>query len=115
MVAVAQGDVWWAELPDPVGSGPGFRRPVVVVQGNSLNRSKLPTVVCIPLTSNLTWAEAPGNTPLSAKSTGLPKASVANATLILALDRAVLTERAGKLTAKQVEQILQEVDVVLGR
>ena len=115
MVAVAQGDVWWAELPDPIGSGPGVRRPVVVVQGNSLNRSKLPTVVCIPLTSNLTWAEAPGNTPLSAKATGLPKASVANATLVLALDRSALTEKAGKLTAKHVEQILQEVDVVLGR
>lgn len=87
----------------------------MVVQGNSLNRSRLPTVVCIPLTSNLAWAEAPGNTPLSAKATSLPKASVANATLIVALDRSALTERAGKLTPKLLDQLLQEIDVVLGR
>ena len=115
MVAVAQGEVWWAELPDPIGSGPGFRRPVVVVQGNSLNRSRLATVVCVPLTSNLAWADAPGNTPLSAKATGLPKPSVANASLIVSLDRSVLTRNVGRITAKQVELILQEVDVVLGR
>jgi mRNA interferase MazF len=115
VVAIAQGEVWWAELPDPVGSGAGFRRPVVVVQGNSLNRSRLGTVVCVPLTSNLAWAHAPGNTPLSAKATGLPKASVANATLIVALDRAVLTRKVGRLAPKLVEQILQEIDVILGR
>lgn len=115
MVAVTQGEVWWAELPEPVGSGPGFRRPVVVVQGNSLNRSRLATVVCVPLTSNLTWAEAPGNTLLSAKATGLPKASVANASLIVSLDRSVLARKVGKIAPKQMEQILQEIDVVLGR
>jgi mRNA interferase MazF len=115
MVGVTQGEVWWAELPDPVGSGPGFRRPVVVVQGNSLNRSRLATVVCVPLTSNLTWADAPGNTPLSAKATGLPKPSVANASLIISLDRSVLARKVGKIAPKQVGQILQEVDVVLGR
>ncbi len=115
MVGVTQGDVWWAELPDPVGSGPGFRRPVVVVQGNSLNRSRLATVVCVPLTSNLMWADAPGNTPLSAKATGLPKPSVANASLIVSLDQSVLARKVGKLASKHVEQILQEVDVVLGR
>jgi mRNA interferase MazF len=115
VVEIAQGEVWWAELPGPVGSGPGFRRPVVIVQGNSLNRSRLATVTCIPLTSNLTWADAPGNTPLSAKATGLPKPSVANASLIVALDRAVLTRKAGRILPKQLDQILQEIDVVLGR
>jgi len=73
VVEVAQGEVWWAELPEPAGSGPGVRRPVVVVQGNPLNRSRIATVVCVPLTSNLTWADAPGNTLLSAKATSLPK------------------------------------------
>ena len=115
MVEIAQGEVWWAELPDPIGSGAGFRRPVVVVQGTSLNRSRLGTVVCVPLTSNLAWADAPGNTPLSAKATGLSKPSVANATLIVALDRAVLNRKVGRLAPKLVEQILQEIDVVLGR
>ena len=102
-------------MPEPAGSGPGYRRPVVVVQGNALNRSRLATVVCVPLTSNLTWAEAPGNTLLAARTTGVPKDSVANASQIVALDRSVLDERVGRLGPKQVTQILHGVDVVLGR
>lgn len=77
-MVISQGEVWWADLPAPVGSGPGFRRPVVVVQGEALNRSRISTVVCVPLTSNLRWADAPGNVLLSARATGLPKDSVAN-------------------------------------
>lgn len=115
MVEVAQGEVWWAELPDPAGSGPGFRRPVVVVQGNSLNRSRIATVVCVPLTSNLVWADAPGNPMVPAKAPHLPKDSVANASQIVAIDRAFLTERAGRLTPKLLAQILHGIDVVLGR
>lgn len=115
MVEVAQGDVWWADLPEPARSGPGFRRPVVVVQGNSLNRSRIATVVCVPLTSNVTWVRAPGNALLSAKATGLPKDSVVNVSQIIALDRALLSERVGRLGPKQLAQILHGVDVVLGR
>ena len=115
MVDVTQGDIWWADLPEPAGSGPGFRRPVVVVQGNPLNRSRIATVVCVPLTSNLIWAAAPGNTRLPAKATGLPKESVANASQIVALDRSFLTERVGRLASKPLVQILHGVDVVLGR
>lgn len=77
-MVIGQGEVWWADLPDPVGSGSGFRRPVLIVQGDALNRSRIATVVCVPLTSNLRWADAPGNVLLSARSTGLPKDSVAN-------------------------------------
>ena len=69
MIEVAQGEVWWAELPEPVGAG--LRRPVVVVQGNPLNRSRISTVACVPLTSNLAWADAPGKTALPATVTGL--------------------------------------------
>ena len=115
MVAVAQGEVWWAELPDPAGSAPGFRRPVVVVQGNSLNQSHLVTVVCVPLTSNLTWGAAPGNTVLSTRATGLRQASVANATQLTAIDRAFLIERVSKLPPRQLDEILQGIDVILGR
>jgi mRNA interferase MazF len=115
MVDIRQGDVWWADLPDPVGSGPGFRRPVVVVQADSLNRSRIATIVCVPLTSNLVWADAPGNVRLTARSTGLPKESVANVSLIVALDRSLLSERAGRLAARPFTQILQGIDVVLGR
>jgi mRNA interferase MazF len=115
VVEVAQGDVWWAELPEPTGSGAGFRRPVVVVQGNHLNRSRIATVVCVPLTSNVIWAGAPGNVLLSGRTTGLPKDSVANVSQIVALDRSLLTEQAGRLGPRQVAQVLQGIDVGLGR
>jgi mRNA interferase MazF len=88
---------------------------VVVVQGNPLNRSRIATVVCVPLTSNLTWADAPGSTLLAARATGLPKDSVANASQIVALGRSVLDERVGRLAPKQLTQILHGIDVVLGR
>ena len=112
---ISQGDTWWADLPNPTGSGPGFRRPVVVVQGDSLNRSKIATVVCVPLTSNLKWANAPGNVLLSPRSTGLSKASVANVSQIVSLDKALLTERAGRVSRTQLGLVLSGVDVLLGR
>ena len=114
-MVVAQGDVCWADLPDPTGSGPGFRRPVVVVQGNPLNRSRIATVVCVTLTSNLRWAEAPGNVRLTARQTGLPKDSVANVSQLVTLDRAALIERVGALSAKKLELVLVGIDIVLGR
>jgi len=112
---IAQGEVWWADLAAPAGSGPGFRRPVVVVQGDALNRSRLATVVCLPLTSNLRWAEAPGNVLLSSRITGLPKDSVANASQIVALDKGHLTDRVGRLPRAKVDLLLSGIDVVLGR
>ncbi len=112
---MSQGEVWWADLPAPTGSGPGFRRPVVVVQGDALNRSRLATVVCVPLTSNLRWAEAPGNVLLTARTTSLPKDSVANVSQVVALDRTRLAERVSKLSRAKVELVLSGLDVVLGR
>jgi mRNA interferase MazF len=114
-VVIAQGDVCWADMPDPVGSGPGFRRPVVVVQGDALNRSRLATVVCVPLTSNLKWADAPGNVLLGARTTGLSKDSVANVSQLFALDRSLLTERVGRISRRQLELLFVGVDIVLGR
>jgi len=114
-MVVAQGEVWWADLGTPTGSAPGFRRPVVIVQGDALNRSRLATVVCVPLTSNLQWADAPGNTMLTARVTGLPKDSVANASQVLTLDRTVLTERVGRVPRAKLELILAGIDVILGR
>jgi mRNA interferase MazF len=114
-VVIAQGEVWWADLPSPEGSEPGFRRPVIVVQGDSLNRSKIATVVCVPLTSNLKWAGAPGNVRLDAAHAGLPKDSVANVSAIVAVDKSFLTERVGRVTAAKLKLILGGVDIVLGR
>jgi mRNA interferase MazF len=87
----------------------------VVVQGNPLNRSRIATVVCVPLTSNTIWASAPGNVLLSGKVTGLPKDSVANVSQIVALDRSLLTEQLGRLRPKHLAQILHGIDVILGR
>ena len=114
-MVISQGNVYWANLPNPTGSGPGFRRPVVVVQGDALNRSRIRTVVCIPLTSNLRWAEAPGNVLLPARASGLPKESVANVSQVITLDREFLTEEVGKLSKRQLELILAGIDIVLGR
>jgi len=114
-VVISQGDIWWADLPQPTGSGPGFRRPVVVIQGDPLNRSRIATVVCIPLTSNVKWAKAPGNVMLSSRLTGLSKDSVANVSQIVSLDKALLTERAGRLPRAQLALVPSGVDVVLGR
>lgn len=115
MVGISQGDIWWADLPEPSGSAPGFRRPVVVVQGDALNRSRIATAVCVPLTSNLRWADAPGNVLLRARLTGLPKDSAANVSQIVTLDKNTLTERVGKLSQKQLKLVLVGIDVVLGR
>jgi mRNA interferase MazF len=114
-VVISQGEIWWADLPDPVGSGPGFQRPILVVQGDALNRSRIQIVVCVPLTSNLGYAQAPGNVPLRPRHTGLPKESVANVSHIVILDRTLLTEPTGKLPRTQLDLVLSGIDVVLGR
>jgi len=111
---ISQGEIWWADLPAPAGSGPGFRRPVVVVQCDALNRSLIATVVCVPLTSNLKWELAPGNVRLSARLTGLPKESIANVSQVIAIDREFLTTRAGKLPRRKLELLLAGIGVVLG-
>ena len=112
---LAQGDVWWADLPEARGSGPGFRRPVVVVQGDALNRSRIATVACVALTSNVRWATAPGNVLLASSVTGLPKESVANVSQVVTLDKTDLTERTGKLSKSKLELVLSGIDVILGR
>lgn len=114
-MVVSEGDVFWASLPDPTGSGPGFRRPVVVVQCDAFNASRLATVVVVPLTSDLRWAAAPGNVLLEAERTGLPKDSVANVSQIVAVARSVLSERVGHLAEAELALVLAGIDLVLGR
>ena len=114
-MVISQGDVWWADLGEPSASEPGFRRPVIVVQGDSFNRSALRTVVAVPLTSNLRWAAAPGNVRLSARATGLLRDSVANVSQLVALDRSILIERVGRLSSSKLELVLAGIDTVLGR
>jgi mRNA interferase MazF len=112
---ISQGEIWWADLPAPTGSGPGFRRPVVVVQSDAFNQSHIATVVCVPLTSNLKWALAPGNARLSARVTGLPKDSVANVSQLLTLDKDLLTKRVGRLPRAKLELLFLGINLVLGK
>lgn len=112
---IVQGEIWWADLGRPSGSEPGFLRPVVVVQCDAFNRSRIATVVCVPLNSNLRWVDAPGNVLLAATLTGLPRDSVANVAQPVTLDKSSLTDRVGKLPRAKLELVLSGIEVVLGR
>jgi mRNA interferase MazF len=114
-MVISQGDICWANLHEPEGSEPGFRRPVLIVQGDPLNKSRLATVVCVPLTSNLRLAAAPGNVLLKRKGTGLPADSVANVSQIVAIDRSTLEPRVGRLSRSQMDLVFAGLDVVLDR
>jgi len=94
-----RGTVWWAELPDPVASEPGFRRPVVIVSSDAFNRSRIRTVVAVVLTSNLRLAEAPGNVLIAAADSGLPRDSVANVSQVITIDKSFFTKRCGRLSS----------------
>jgi mRNA interferase MazF len=94
---VQRGEIWWADLAEPSGSEPGYRRPLLIIQADAFNRSRIETTIGVVLTSNLGLVEAPGNVLLSRKATGLPKDSVANVSQIVTVDRVVLTERAGQI------------------
>ncbi len=114
-MVIEQGDIWWADLPEPAGSDPGYRRPVVVIQSNEFNQSRINTAVCVPLTSNLRLAEAPGNVFLPAASTGLQRDSVANVSQVVTFDRNFLTERVGRLDTGLLDEILDGIELVIGR
>ena len=94
---VRRGEVWWADLDEPRGSEPGYRRPLLVVQADEFNRSRISTVLAVVLTSNLRLVDAPGNVLIPARSAGLPKDSVANISQVVTLDRAFLDHRVGRL------------------
>jgi len=105
-VVVERGQIWWADLGEPTGSEPGFRRPVLVVQSDAFNRSRVRTVLAVVLTSNLRLVDAPGNVLIPAKAGGLPKDSVANVSQVVTIDRDFLTEPAGRIRG----QVLKDVD-----
>ena len=110
---VARGEVWWASLAHPRGSEPGFERPVVIVQDDRFNKSKLSTVVVATITSNLQRAEAPGNVRLTRRESGLPRESVVNVTQVSAIDRADLQKRSRKLPAERMRDIDNGLRLVL--
>jgi len=110
---IQRGEIWWASLGQPSGSQPGFRRPLVIVQSNEFNRSRIGTVVAVVVTSNLRLAQAPGNVLLPAKNTGLDKGSVANVSQVITIDKSFLTEKVGKLTARQIQSVSDGLRLVM--
>jgi mRNA interferase MazF len=108
-----RGEIWWASLPVPQRSEPGYRRPLLVIQSDDFNRSRILTVVAVVITSNLRLAEAPGNVVLSARDSGLPKRSVVNVSQLITVDRSFLTEKVGRLPPEKVREIEVGIRLVL--
>lgn len=112
-MVVQRGEVWWADLGDPLGSEPAFRRPLLVVQADAFNRSRIATTVAVALTSNLRLVQAPGNVLVPRRASGLPKDSVANVSQIVTVDRDVLTARAGKVGGELLAAVEDGLRLVL--
>ena len=108
-----RGTVWWAQLPEPIASEPGFRRPVIIIQSNAFNRSRIRTIIAVVLTSNLRLAEAPGNVLIPATDSGLPKDSVAYVSQIITLDRTFLTEKCGRMSSRIMKAVDDGIRLVL--
>ena len=102
---VRRGEIWWASLPDPVGSGPGFRRPLLIVSANSFNASRINTVTAAVITSNLKLADAPGNVRLPARGTGLTTPSVVNVSQLITVDKSFLTKKIGRLMPRLLNTV----------
>lgn len=113
-MVVERGQVWWADLGEPGGSEPGFRRPVLVVQSEPFNRSRIRTVIAVVLTANLRLVEAPGNVLVPAKAAGLPRDSVANVSQVVTIDRDFLTGLAGRIKGPLLSAIDSGLRLVLG-
>lgn len=108
-----RGEVWWADLPAPSGSEPGFRRPVVILQSDDFNRSRINTVVAAAITSNTKLAKAPGNVLLTRRNVNLGRESVVNVSQIVTLDKTFLSERVGKLPPAKLREVEEGVRLVL--
>lgn len=113
-MVIHRGEIWWADLGEPAGSEPGFRRPVLIVQSDAFNQSRLRTVIAVVLTANLKLVDAPGNVLIPAKASGLPKDSVANVTQVITVDMEFLTEHAGHVRGPLLKDVDNGLRLVLG-
>lgn len=105
--------MWWADLPPPQGSEPGYRRPVIVMQSDAFNQSRISTVIVVALTTNLRLIDGPGNVLVPARASGLSRDSVANVSQIMTIDRDYLTERIGTVSKRILEQVEHGLRIVL--
>lgn len=108
-----RGEIWWASLPEPSGSMPGYRRPLVIVQSNDFTQSRIRTVLAATITSNMRLAHAPGNIQLPAKTSGLSQDSVVNVSQLITVDKSFFTQHVGKLTPKQLRAMNEGLRLVL--
>lgn len=108
-----RGEIWWASLGEPDGSGPGYRRPVLIVQSDEFNRSRISTVIVAVLTSNTVLAQAPGNVLIKARHAGLAKDSVVNVSQVITVDKQCLTEKVKKLDASAMAEVDNGIRLVL--
>ena len=109
-----RGEVWWADLPEPVASEPGFRRPVLILQSDEFNRSHINTVVAVAITSNTKLAAAPGNVSLPRRSVSLGRESVVNVSQIVTLDKSFLSQCVGSLPEPKFREVEEGIRLVLG-
>ena len=110
---IGRGEIWWASLPAPIASEPGYRRPLLVIQSNDFNQSRISTVISTVITSNLQLADAPGNVLLSKKESGLPKKSVVNVSQLITVDKSFFTEKIGSISALKFKEVEAGIRLVL--
>jgi mRNA interferase MazF len=108
-----RGEIWWAALPEPVGSGPDYKRPVLIIQSDDFNKSKINTIIAAVITSNIRLAAAPGNVLLTPKNSKLPKKSVINVSQIITIDKLFLSEKVHTLSNEIIAQVDEGLKIVL--
>ncbi len=112
-MVIKRGAIWWADLGLPLGSGPGYRRPVLVIQADSFNQSKISTVIVAVITGNLILREAPGNVLLKKEVSDLSKDSIVNVSQLITVDKDVLTEFVGDVGVKEIKRVEKGLKTVL--
>jgi mRNA interferase MazF len=112
-MVIKRGQIWWAELPEPAGSGPGYKRPLLIIQSNDFNKSRINTIIAAVITSNIRLSAAPGNILLSTKKSKLPKESVINISQLITIDKSFLTEKINTLPRSIMEKVDEGVRLVL--
>ena len=114
MPVIFRGELWWADLPEPIGSEPGFRRPVLIIQINRFNQSRLATVLAVAVTTNLALAQMPGNVLIDTAASGLEQDSVVNITQVITIDRHLLLKRIGALPQNLLQRVEQGLRLIQG-
>ena len=108
-----RGEIWWASLPAPIASESGYRRPLLVMQSDDFNQSRINTVISAVITSNLQLADAPGNVLLSKKESGLPKKAVVNVSQVITVDKSFFTEKISGLSALKLQEVEAGIRLIL--